>query len=111
MKISVEKAWEAYDLHQRGRTKWQIAKKLRVSPTIVEELIAMIQPSLFFDAPEMEPDSDAAYQILELRQGATRTEIKSAYRRASLLTHPDRGGSAFDFRRIQRAYEVLTRTA
>jgi hypothetical protein len=38
-------------------------------------------------------------------------EIRAAYRRLALRTHPDRGGSAEAFRRINEAYERLMKTA
>jgi curved DNA-binding protein CbpA len=47
------------------------------------------------------------YQSLGLKFDATQDEIKSAYRRLAGVHHPDRGGSAEVFHRIQAAYEVL----
>jgi DnaJ-class molecular chaperone len=38
-------------------------------------------------------------------------DIKRAFRKRALETHPDRGGDAAEFRRVQRAYEKLTHRA
>jgi curved DNA-binding protein CbpA len=45
--------------------------------------------------------------VLGLAVGATWQEIKSAYRRRALETHPDRGGTNAAFTEVQAAYEVL----
>jgi hypothetical protein len=42
---------------------------------------------------------------LGLRSGATKQEIKAAYRRLAKITHPDRGGSHEGFVALHRAYE------
>lgn len=49
----------------------------------------------------------SALSILGLAVGATWKEIKSAYRRLALETHPDRGGSAAAFAAVHAAYEIL----
>ena len=48
-----------------------------------------------------------ACRILGVAEGAGMDEIRSAYRRRALETHPDRGGSAEDFIKVQAAYEML----
>lgn len=47
------------------------------------------------------------YEVLGVAPTASATEIKSAYRRAARLTHPDHGGNAQDFARATLAYETL----
>lgn len=49
----------------------------------------------------------AAHAVLGVEPGATRAQIRTAYRRRALATHPDQGGSDEAFRAVQRAYEVL----
>ena len=47
------------------------------------------------------------HDILGVPRDASVEEIKSAYRKLALETHPDKGGSADDFFRIARAYRAL----
>ena len=47
------------------------------------------------------------YDILGISHTASATEVKSAYRKAARLTHPDHGGNAEDFARATLAYETL----
>lgn len=48
------------------------------------------------------------YKILSINSGASAEDIKRAYRKASLKHHPDRGGNAEEFKKINRAYEILS---
>ncbi|MEM1394606.1 MAG: J domain-containing protein, partial [Cyanobacteria bacterium P01_H01_bin.150] len=47
-------------------------------------------------------------QLLQLKFPFTKEELKSAYRRKSLETHPDAGGTAEAFRQVNYAYQVLS---
>jgi len=51
--------------------------------------------------------SDSPYAILGVSMSATWAEIKSAYRKLVLQCHPDKGGKAEDFLKVQAAFEVL----
>ncbi len=55
--------------------------------------------------------SESALAVLGLARGASLDDIKRAYRRRALETHPDRGGDSAEFQRVQRAYESATRRA
>lgn len=49
------------------------------------------------------------YEELEIATTATAKEIKAAYRKRSMTTHPDReGGSEEVFKKVKFAYEVLS---
>ena len=51
------------------------------------------------------------YKILEIEQGATQEEIKSAYRKLCLKYHPDKNKSpeaTQKFQEIAQAYEILS---
>lgn len=47
------------------------------------------------------------WDILGIARGADITQIKKAYRRRSLEVHPDVGGTAEEFRRVNEAYQAL----
>ena len=47
------------------------------------------------------------YEALDLPHSASDPEIRSAYRRRALATHPDKGGSAEAFRSVVEAFETL----
>lgn len=50
----------------------------------------------------------SAWAVLGLEAGAAADEIKRAYKRRALETHPDQGGDEDAFRAVQRAYEKLS---
>ena len=47
------------------------------------------------------------YAALDVLQTASEKEIRSAYRRRALATHPDKGGSSADFLLVVKAFETL----
>ena len=47
------------------------------------------------------------YQTLGIDATASDADVRSAFRRLALETHPDKGGLAEDFRAVSEAYEVL----
>ena len=51
----------------------------------------------------------AALAVLRLQAGATRDEVKAAYRAAVKRTHPDAGGTAGAFIEVKRAFDSLVR--
>ena len=48
------------------------------------------------------------YERLKLSREASDNDIKKAFRKTALKTHPDRGGDAEEFKKVQEAYEVLS---
>ena len=48
------------------------------------------------------------HDILGVKPGATEEEVKKAYRKKAVETHPDKGGKEEDFKKITEAYEILT---
>lgn len=49
-----------------------------------------------------------AFNILNISPDADIGTIRTAYRRQALLTHPDKGGSADDFRAVALAFGILS---
>lgn len=52
-------------------------------------------------------DRAEAYQILGLQPGASREDIRSAYRRLIQRVHPDHGGSSYLATRLNQARDIL----
>jgi len=50
---------------------------------------------------------DNFYALLGLSPDATTDEIRLAYRRLSMVHHPDRGGNPVVFQQLQQVYETL----
>jgi curved DNA-binding protein CbpA len=48
------------------------------------------------------------YAVLNISPLASPSDIPSAYRRAALLAHPDKGGSAEEFQLVTQAFEILS---
>ena len=48
------------------------------------------------------------YEALGLQRGATEDEVKKTYRKLAREHHPDKGGDAEKFKKIQGAYEILS---
>ncbi|EIE26510.1 DnaJ protein, partial [Coccomyxa subellipsoidea C-169] len=53
-------------------------------------------------------DGLALYSILQLDKSATSDDIKKAYRECARIHHPDKGGSAERFAKVQAAFETLS---
>ena len=52
--------------------------------------------------------AESLYSVLGVEKTASEDEIKRAYKKAALKHHPDKGGDAEAFKRIAKAYEVLS---
>jgi curved DNA-binding protein CbpA len=48
------------------------------------------------------------YQLLGIKRGATREEVRKAYRRKAKTSHPDSGGSVEEFSALATAHDVLS---
>ena len=46
-------------------------------------------------------------KVLGLKRSSSQEEIKKAFRKKALETHPDKGGNVEDFRKVREAYECL----
>ena len=67
-------------------------------------------PKTRAERTQLTPDADnkpSAWSVLGLVPGASPDELKQAYRKRVLETHPDQGGDAERFQEVQRAYDKL----
>lgn len=47
------------------------------------------------------------YKVLDVPRTASSEEIRKAYKRKALKTHPDKGGTAAAFQEVKEAFETL----
>ena len=47
------------------------------------------------------------YAILKISPSASQSEVKAAYKRQALASHPDKGGSSLAFQQVVAAFEQL----
>lgn len=57
------------------------------------------------DKSKLEPDYP--YSVFGLKKSASNEDMKKAYRKSVLKAHPDKGGSAEAFRKIQEAWNYF----
>ena len=50
---------------------------------------------------------ESNYEILEINEGASRKEIRNAFRKLVLEHHSDRGGDDEQFKKIKQAFDDL----
>lgn len=60
-----------------------------------------------FDYFKQAVDTTTHYTALGVEEGASRAEIKQAYRGIVIKAHPDRGGDSDAFIAVTKAYQVL----
>ncbi len=87
-------------------------KKKKLTTTALEESFAQNadNPFIIKMAEELKISlRPSPYQVLGLTSDASQKEIKKAYRKMALEHHPDKGGSEENFKKIQAAYEKLTK--
>jgi len=46
-------------------------------------------------------------RVLGLKRSSSQEEIKQAFRKKAMETHPDKGGDPAEFRKVREAYECL----
>jgi len=61
------------------------------------------------DSESHRMQSDMWWEVLEVPKDATPEQVRAAYKAKSRVCHPDKGGTADDFTRLQNAYEGATR--
>ncbi|KAJ9444588.1 chaperone protein DNAj [Diplonema papillatum] len=54
-------------------------------------------------------ENGSPYAVLGLKEDATSDDVKAAYRRLSMTSHPDKGGSLEEFQRIQMAHNIIVK--
>lgn len=63
---------------------------------------------IFFKKNHKMSEHTELYDILGVSSTATENEIKKAYRKKAVTCHPDKGGDTEEFKKINKAYEILS---
>jgi len=61
------------------------------------------------DISPTELDNKKLYEVLGVAQNATQDEIRSAFKKLAIKTHPDKGGDPEKFKEVNAAYEILSK--
>lgn len=77
------------------------------SQLIADEIAAMREDGPRSDRPR--PVAVPSLHALGLHQRATLEQVETAFRELAKITHPDAGGDAASFKRLQRNYEIAKR--
>lgn len=97
----------------RGRTGelsavgWMAGAWRVILPELVLRAWFEVEPA----APEAPKEPSTLFTVLVLRPPCTPEEVRTAYRRMAMQTHPDHNhepDAAEQFMKVQRAYEVLS---
>ena len=70
-------------------------------------LLNNIRPRLLGNMLQDTQVADDPYRVLGLHSGASMRVVKAAHRTLAMESHPDRGGDAEQFKKIQQAYERI----
>lgn len=57
--------------------------------------------------PKVDNNLKNAMKLMNLQEGFTQKDVRSAYRKLSKIHHPDVGGTETNFKRLQKAYNYL----
>ncbi|MCP4973966.1 MAG: J domain-containing protein, partial [Prochlorococcus sp.] len=92
------------DRQQQGEGEQQTGRQQQSSR---QQQAGRQQQSHRHQHSQQEPSRAAALKVLGLEMGASQQAIKKAHRNLVKQHHPDMGGSAEAFRRVNEAYQLL----
>ncbi|XP_050306572.1 translocation protein SEC63 homolog [Anthonomus grandis grandis] len=95
--------------HQKNAEPWQGTKHLIIKLVIIGGWLILILLAYKVSQFDYEMANFDPYEILEISPGSSQGEIKKAYRRLSLILHPDKDtGNEKEFMKLSKAYQALT---
>lgn len=85
---------------------WQGPKKFFIKLIIILGWAALILLAYKVSQFDYEMANFDPYEILGVPLGASQSDIKKAYRKLSVILHPDKGGNEKEFMKLSKAYQV-----
>jgi len=94
--------------HQKSAEPWQKPKNFLIKFVIILGWVILLLIAYKVSQFDYEMANFDPYEILKISTGASQAEIKKAYRKLSIILHPDKGGSEKEFMMLSKAYQALT---
>ncbi|XP_017776531.1 PREDICTED: translocation protein SEC63 homolog [Nicrophorus vespilloides] len=95
--------------HMKTAAPWKGPKNLFIKFVIILGWIILILIAYKVSQFDYEMSNFDPYEILKVPVGASQAEIKKAYRKQSVILHPDKEtGNEKEFMRLSKAYQALT---
>ncbi|KAJ8913550.1 hypothetical protein NQ315_017101 [Exocentrus adspersus] len=93
----------------RNAEPWRGTKNFLIKLVIIAGWVALILLAYKVSQFDYEMSNFDPYEILGIPLGASQAEIKKAYRKLSLILHPDKDtGNEKEFMKLSKAYQALT---
>ncbi|ENN75196.1 hypothetical protein HUJ04_002272 [Dendroctonus ponderosae] len=95
--------------HLKNAEPWRGIKHFLIKLVIVGGWLTLIFLAYKVSQFDYEMANFDPYEILGISTGASQSEIKKAYRKLSLILHPDKDtGNEKEFMKLSKAYQALT---
>jgi len=115
LEAQIERFWERmkstspklYQKHQREEAAFLARRPIIEAMLDDPEIIAMIEQLTVHVAKEKQTNLVQELSLLGIAVGATKRDIRNAYRRKARKLHPDVGGDPDAFKQLHDAYRAL----
>ena len=97
------------EVYQAFEYQLPCLNEIRAITAAFEAWLEAKEQEQFQAAREAYSPEARARKVLGVAAGATKQEIKAAWKRAAVANHPDLGGSTEVMQQINAAYELLTK--
>ena len=108
--VEIEPHWaRAWARMLVGRPPWGVRAEGAASRSVHSRSSGRTTTATTDGARSTTTSTTSIWETLGITARATADDLKRAFRRRALATHPDRGGDAEAFRQVQRAFKEAQR--